>query len=134
MYCKRGYALVLTVSAASKCSVCKPSDILGNTRMSKELKELSPDKKKLQKGSIHYMTTYKLNVLNNINDQLDATITVLLLHLVGHLYYSPTLMIHVQTQIKKKCFESVFIIISHSIFQWINDPRLIKSQEFKLNY
>jgi hypothetical protein len=25
-----------------------------------------------------------------------------LLHLVGHLYYSPTLMMHGQTQIKKK--------------------------------
>jgi len=62
---------------------------------------------------------YQTWTVNNINDQLDATITILLifdcpkhveliqrsiklllLHPVGHLYYSPTMMIHGQTQIK----------------------------------
>jgi hypothetical protein len=50
--------------------------------------------------------------MNNINDQLDATITILLIfesaqlfHLVGHLYYLPTLMMHGQTQIKKSIKE-----------------------------
>ena len=36
---------------------------------------------------------------------------VALLHLVGHLYYSPTLMMHGQTQIKSKaCFCACYLI------------------------
>lgn len=33
-----------------------------------------------------------------------------------------------------KYFDSVFIIISHPILQYINDPCLIKSHVLKLNY
>ena len=50
--------------------------------------------------------------MNNVNNRLDATIIILLifelaqlLHLVGHLYYSPTVMMHGQTQIKKSIKE-----------------------------
>jgi len=42
---------VWTLSAASEYSICKPSDIIGNIRMSKELKEQDRDKKKLEKGN-----------------------------------------------------------------------------------
>jgi len=35
---------------------------------------------------------------------------VILLHLVGHLYYSPTLMMHGQTQIKKKHLTSLPVL------------------------
>jgi hypothetical protein len=31
--------------------------------------------------------------------------------------------------IQMKCFETVFIFISHPTLQWINDPRLIKFQD-----
>jgi len=41
--------------------------------------------------------------VNNINDQLD---------LVGHLYYSPTLMMHGQTEMKMKADVSVRYVLS----------------------
>lgn len=40
VYCKRGCVLVRTVTAASQYSVCKPSNILGNTLFTKTCKEL----------------------------------------------------------------------------------------------
>jgi len=58
MYCKRDYVFVRTVSAASEYPACKPSDILGNIRISKELKEQTNKVviKNSEKGSIWHHT------------------------------------------------------------------------------